>query len=36
MLQGGAGSMSPGILGFTMLSLTGLIVALGLRREAAG
>jgi hypothetical protein len=33
LLQGVAESMSPGILGFTMLSLTALIVALGFQRE---
>jgi hypothetical protein len=33
LLQGMAESMSPGILGFAMLSLVALIVALGLQRE---
>jgi hypothetical protein len=33
LLQGIAESLSPGILGFTMLSLTALIVALGFHRE---
>lgn len=35
LLQGIAESLSPGILGFTMLSLTALIVALGFHREVA-
>ena len=35
LLQGVAESMSPGILGFTMLSLAALIAALGFQREAA-
>ena len=34
LLQGMAESMSPGILGFAMLSLSALIVALGVQREA--
>jgi hypothetical protein len=34
LLQGLAESMSPAILGFTMLSLAALLVALGLQREA--
>jgi hypothetical protein len=33
LLQGFAESLSPAILGFTMLSLAALIVALGLQRE---
>lgn len=33
LLQGLAESLSPGILGFTMLSLAALIVALGFQRE---
>lgn len=33
LLQGIAESLSPGILGFTMLSLTALILALGFQRE---
>ena len=33
LAQGGAESMSPAILGFTMLSLVALLVALGLHRE---
>jgi hypothetical protein len=33
LLQGMAESMSPGILGFTMLSLASLIVTLGFYRE---
>lgn len=34
LLQGFAESMSPGVLGFTMLSVAALIVALGFYREA--
>jgi hypothetical protein len=34
LLQGFAESMAPGILGFTMLSLGALLVALGLYRQA--
>ena len=34
LLQGFAESMSPGILGFTLLSLAGLICAVGLSRSA--
>jgi len=34
-LQGAAESMSPGIMGFTILSLAALIVALGFQREPA-
>jgi hypothetical protein len=33
LLQGIAESLSPGIMGFTTLSLAGLIVALGFQRE---
>jgi hypothetical protein len=33
VLQGVAESLSPGILGFTMLSLAALLVALGFHRE---
>ena len=33
ILQGVAESMSPGILGFTVLSLAAIIVALGFQRE---
>ena len=33
LLQGAAESMSPGILGFTMLSLAAMIVTLGFYRE---
>ena len=35
LLQGLAESFAPAILGFTMLSLAGLIVALGFQREVA-
>jgi hypothetical protein len=35
LLQGMAESLSPGILGFTFLSLAALIVALGFHREVA-
>jgi hypothetical protein len=34
LLQGTAESLAPAILGFTMLSLTGLLLALGFHREA--
>ena len=34
VLQGAAESLAPAILGFTMLSLTGLLVALGFHCEA--
>jgi hypothetical protein len=34
LLQGLAESMSPGILGFTLLSLVALIASLGIQREA--
>jgi hypothetical protein len=34
LLQGIAESMSPGIVGFAMLALAALIVALGVQREA--
>jgi hypothetical protein len=33
VLQGAAESLAPAILGFTMLSLAGLLVALGFHRE---
>ena len=33
LLQGGAEAMSPAILGFTVLSLTALVIALGFQRE---
>ncbi|HEX6274414.1 MAG TPA: hypothetical protein VFZ53_15335 [Polyangiaceae bacterium] len=36
VLQGVAESMSPGILGFTMLSLAAMIVTLGFYREGKG
>ncbi|HEY4157151.1 MAG TPA: hypothetical protein VGM29_03605, partial [Polyangiaceae bacterium] len=36
LLQGVAESMSPGILGFTMLSLAALITTLGLYRASGG
>ncbi len=35
LLQGMAESMSPGILGFAMVSLAALVVALGYQRESA-
>lgn len=35
ILQGIAESLSPGVMGFSMLSLSALIVALGFHREAA-
>jgi hypothetical protein len=35
LLQGAAESLSPAILGFTMLSLSGVILALGFQREVA-
>ena len=35
LLQGLAESMAPAIFGFTMLSLAGLIIALGFQREVA-
>ncbi len=35
LLQGAAESMSPGILGFTILSLAALIVSLGFQRAPA-
>jgi len=34
LLQGLAESMSPGILGFTLLSLVALLASLGIQREA--
>jgi hypothetical protein len=34
LLQGTAESMSPGILGFAMLALAALVVALGVQRES--